>query len=381
MIDMKSYLKAVNFSGHPFNTFDADKEKNLKKFVTLPPYFESILGVVDDPQPFLVLGMRGLGKTTLKCMLKDKLEKDYERIMIVDYNSYPFTRVKELNEVTLKDHLLEVNKLIAKQIYQKIMVDNSLCKKFKAKDKEALFHILEIYLDEEEKEEIYPVLMSFFEKIFKKYPKQKGRAFYLLPETDELQVVSKGIFTFDQCKRIVNILGYTGCYIFIDRLDETNRTDKEPEKAGNLLGPLISNLEIVQNGFFSFKFFVPAESIPNLKKMGFRNDKIQNQLITWTNDKLAEVLRKRVMAFNPEGKMLGKLGSICAEEIKDHVDQFVVQKSLSSPRNMLRFCNAIFAEHIESAQDFDEKISKKTIATALKKYEYSLKVDQYIADE
>tara|TARA_Y100000589_G_C26890377_1_gene521842 strand:- start:200 stop:673 length:474 start_codon:yes stop_codon:yes gene_type:complete len=156
---------------------------------------------------------------------------------------------------------------------------------------------------------------------------------------------------------------------------------KEPEQAGILVGPLISCLEIVQRDFFSFKFFVPAESIPNLKKCGFRNDKIQNQVITWSDEKLHEVLRKRIMAFNKDGKLLGKLGPLCDDSIGGKVDEFVIKKAINSPRNLLRFCNAVFSEHIEITRDLDELISKKTVAVALKKYEYSLKIDQFCAYE
>jgi hypothetical protein len=125
---------------------------------------------------------------------------------------------------------------------------------------------------------------------------------------------------------------------------------------------------------------VPAECIPNLKNRGFRNDKIQNQIITWTEEKLREVLKARIIAFNKEGKLLGKLGNICDDEIKDKVDEFVIKKSLNSPRNMLRFCNAIFSEHVEVAKSPEEPVSKKTVAVALKKYEYSLKVDRFVSE-
>jgi len=48
---------------------------------------------------------------------------------------------------------------------------------------------------------------------------------------------------------------------------------------------------------------------------------------------------------------------------------------------MLRFCNAIFSEHIETSKAIEDPVSKKTVAVALKKYEYSLKVDQFCADD
>jgi len=382
MIEMREYLKAKGFSSHPFNTFDADREKNLKKFVVLPPYFESVFGLPEDPQPFLVLGMRGLGKTTLKCMLKDRISEDYpDKILSIDYSNFPFTKVKELPEVTLQDHLMELNRLLVKKACEVIDEKADLRKTIKGDDKDALFHLCEIYLKEEEKQNYYPKLLSVTEKLFRTYPKKKGRELYLTEHSTETEWIDKGSFTLNKLENIFRCFGFMSCYIFIDKLDETTRTMKEPEQAGVLVGPLISSLEIVQRDFFSFKFFVPAESIPNLKRSGFRNDKIQNQVITWTEEKLFEVLKKRIMAFNKDGKLLGKLGNLCEDEIKNKLDEFVIKKSLNSPRNMLRFCNAIFSEHIETSKAIEDPVSKKTVAVALKKYEYSLKVDQFCADD
>jgi len=309
MIEMREYLKAKGFSSHPFNTFDADREKNLKKFVVLPPYFESVFGLPEDPQPFLVLGMRGLGKTTLKCMLKDRISEDYpDKILSIDYSNFPFTKVKELPEVTLQDHLMELNRLLVKKACEVIDEKADLRKTIKGDDKDALFHLCEIYLKEEEKQNYYPKLLSVTEKLFRTYPKKKGRELYLTEHSTETEWIDKGSFTLNKLENIFRCFGFMSCYIFIDKLDETTRTMKEPEQAGVLVGPLISSLEIVQRDFFSFKFFVPAESIPNLKRSGFRNDKIQNQVITWTEEKLFEVLKRGSWPLIKTGNCWESLG-------------------------------------------------------------------------
>lgn len=377
---MKNFLKSKGFSSHPFNTFDADKEKNLAKFVVLPPYFESVFGLIDEPQPFLVLGMRGLGKTTLKRMISDRIAEQYkDKVFAIDYSHFPFTKKKELSEVTLKDHLLELNRAIILAISEYFQ-ENNYKNHLNQNLKEDIFHLFEIYLKPEEKEVIYPKIQSFLEKILRKYPKKKGRELFLTDHTNDDDVVKKGCFTFDKIQHILQDFKFTSSYIFIDKLDETDRTMKEPENAGILLAPLICSLDIIQRDFFSFKFFVPAECIPNLKNKGFRNDKIQNQIITWTEEKLQDVLKARIIAFNKEGKLLGRLGNICSDDIKDNVDKFIIKKSLNSPRNMLRFCNAIFSEHVEVAKSPEDLISKKTVAVALKKYEYSLKVDRFVSE-
>ena len=382
MIEMREFLKSRGFTGHPFNTFDADREKNLSKFVVLPPYFESVFGLPDDPQPFLVLGMRGLGKTTLKRMLNQRINERYHgKILPIDYSFFPFTKSKELHEVTLLDHMLELIRHYVLAICSLIDKTPTLKGHLGSDQKESLFHMCEIFLKEEEKQLYYPKLLSFLEQLFRTYPKKKNRDFYLSQNTGSLEVIDKSDFTLNKIQEILQTFGYLSSYIFIDKLDETSRTMKEPEQAGILVGPLISCLEIVQRDFFSFKFFVPAESIPNLKKCGFRNDKIQNQVITWSDEKLHEVLRKRIMAFNKDGKLLGKLGPLCDDSIGGKVDEFVIKKAINSPRNLLRFCNAVFSEHIEITRDLDELISKKTVAVALKKYEYSLKIDQFCAYE
>lgn len=382
MIEMREFLRSRGFSGHPFNTFDADREKNLQKFVVLPPYFESVFGLPEDPQPFLVLGMRGLGKTTLKMMLKSRIGEKFEnKVFPLDYSSFPFTKLKELQEVTLLDHMLELNRIYMKNICEFLVNKPNMLNLLSLANKEALFHMCEITFKNEEKEFFYPKLMSTAEKLLNKFPKKKNRGFFLSESTETEAVIEKSNYTLNKIREILQSLGFISSYIFIDKLDETTRTMKEPETAGILVGPLISCLDVVQRDFFAFKFFVPAESIPNLKRSGFRNDKIQNQVITWSDEKLHEVLRKRIMAFNKDGKMLGKLGILCDSSIKDKIDEFVIKKSMNSPRNLLRFCNAILSEHIEICKELSELISKQTVGVALKKYEYSLKIDQFCVNE
>ena len=185
MIEMREFLKSRGFTGHPFNTFDADREKNLSKFVVLPPYFESVFGMPEDPQPFLVLGMRGLGKTTLKRMLNERIEERYNsKVLPIDYSALP----KELKEVTLLDHMLELVRHFVTTICSLIDTNATLRTKLSADQKQSLFHMCEIFLKEEEKRFYYPKLMSFFEKMLGTYPKKKGRDFYLSPTTDTLEV-------------------------------------------------------------------------------------------------------------------------------------------------------------------------------------------------
>ncbi len=382
MIEMKAFLKAKGLTSHPFNTFDADKEKDLGQFVVLPPYFESVFGMAEDPQAFLVLGMRGFGKTTLRKMLTQRIEDQYSgRIFCVDYSNFPFTKQKELKDVVLRDHMMEIFRLMALEFSKLLSTSPTSRKRLKVAAKEFLFHLFEIHLKDAEKQELYPKLQSFMEKLLRTYPKKQGRGLYLTPETPDSEVIERSVHTMDCLAGVLKGLGFVSAYVFIDRLDETNRTMKEPDKAGILLGPLISSLEVIQRDFYAFKFFVPAECVNNLKASGFRNDKVQNQTISWTDEKLAEVLKKRIMAFNKEGRMFGKLGTICEEEIKDKVDEFIVMKANKSPRNLLRFCNAIFSEHIEAAQAAEDPISKKIVALALKKYEYSLQIDQHVSKD
>ena len=149
--------------------------------------------------------------------------------------------------------------------------------------------------------------MSFFEKMLGTYPKKKGRDFYLSPTTDTLEVIDKSDFTLNKIQDVLQTFGYVSSYIFIDKLDETSRTMKEPEQAGILVGPLISWPRNCSARFFHLNFLYLQKVYRILKKCGFRNDKIQNQVITWSDEKLHEVLRKRIMAFNKDGKLLGKL--------------------------------------------------------------------------
>src|SRR5215831_12805916 len=62
-MDEREFLSRLGFPDNPFQFTNADEEDHLQSYFIAPPYFHSVWGNPDVPQPHVIFAPRGGGKS------------------------------------------------------------------------------------------------------------------------------------------------------------------------------------------------------------------------------------------------------------------------------------------------------------------------------
>ncbi len=144
--------------------------------------------------------------------------------------------------------------------------------------------------------------------------------------------------------------GIRHVHVLVDRLDETSATATTPRLAVDLMGPLISNLQLLETPGASFLFFVPASMQAQfLAYAGVRRDRLPVQELTWTPDGLAEVLARRLAVFS--NGMIRSLAQVCTSPLEQNIEQELVRWAGGSPRRLLRLAALLFDTRVHTSTD------------------------------
>jgi hypothetical protein len=143
---------------------------------------------------------------------------------------------------------------------------------------------------------------------------------------------------------VAHQLGIEQLLVMVDRVDEFQGTAGKPERQTDLLRPLLANAPA--RGIWCFKLFLPLKLLPVLReKLGpdeFREDKTQVLEVEWKAVDIATLLQARLSASS-QGRY-SSFAPLVQGEPAD-VDEQLVQFAHHSPRDLVRLCNRIFAEH------------------------------------
>jgi hypothetical protein len=152
---------------------------------------------------------------------------------------------------------------------------------------------------------------------------------------------------------LLQSMGYTTCYIVIDRVDEIAETVADWAAGARLLEPIIGNLRLIEIPGLAFKYFIPSEIVAELHRLGsLRADRIQCFELCWSGHAgqalLREMLQNRLIHFSD-----GKIESLAARATLDFrdVDEQLVRAAQGSPRRLLSLGELLFQACADSADD------------------------------
>lgn len=154
--------------------------------------------------------------------------------------------------------------------------------------------------------------------------------------------------------RLMNTVGIKAVYVLVDGLDELASTAADLSKAYNLLSPLITNRELLdKTPYFALKFFLPSE-MKNLilaDKAG-RPELIPAHKIKWSQEKLKELLRERILYFRRQDYQQHESGfeEFCVPELYGTIEDDLIQTADFNPRLLLKFCDLVVKAHCTSNQ-------------------------------
>lgn len=397
---LEKWLKRHGFTGNPFAEREAGREKRLSEYFVEGPYYDEIKGSADDPRTCFVFAGRGCGKSAYRVMLQQesrpfKSDGVLKSVLAVPYMDFsPFLEVGEgkPGAVTLPQHVTQILGITLRTLFcelckrpepfMRLVVEEQ--GRFKKLSKDYASDLLQPeqllarLKESEPKWKLNRDLLSqaisqgrlssllMQEEVWENPTVRFLAAFADSPTIEPVGPQSM-LEHFRQFVVLVRKLGMKAVYVLVDRLDEWPQTNRNPEACVAFLTPLVSYLPLMELHHLAFKFFLPLEAFPVMRKESVpRFDRLQAYELQWTDADLLHMLRQRLEAFS--NKKVQSLGQLADESINKSIDMNLVSKAYGSPRNLLLLGEYLFTNHCARAKKDELLLAKKDLDLALKQY-------------
>ena len=246
------WLEKIGLSGYPFTHWNAGTDDSLPKYfhVIAPPYFDELVGNLPNlPQPAIVFGERGMGKTAMCRMIahESSHKPGNRNVLAVLYTDLSFLAEKMLagGSISPRDHVEQILRSAMQALGVAVEKGSAQIKPTTLKENRLEFLK---YLRHFGQNLSGPQRRAIVDAVGVQYENAR--------ETDLPELYVEIFYSF--C-RAVRIFGYDIVYILVDQLDECSLLDTD-EKIVNLLLPLMAELRLMEppEGLAVFRFFLPA---------------------------------------------------------------------------------------------------------------------------
>lgn len=379
-VDIKEQLiQSWGFDEDPFQYINADQEERLDHYFVDPPYFRSLWGNPQKPESHVVLAPRGGGKSAQRRMIESKSEK--EGVFVITYDSYFTTSmIKNLDGADLNFHVQNINRLMLLSVFSHLaMQDFSPDMLLEGHERQFLTKMVDQYLGDVDIPTIRGIVSQSitmpakfkqwwnenlpFVGVFGAFLKsQFGLDIGVAKSFETSKLTDDPIVHFNILLSLVKRLGFVTCYILIDKVDETELTGNDAEKAYHLIKALIKDLRFVNSNEFGMKFFL-WDALEPYYSVDARRDRVQEFRLEWNLVELKTMISRRLSAYS-SGR-ISKLSQIINVDYYD-VDQLVIAFSNNSPRNVIRILQDIVDEHIRRGKV--GKIDVESLDSGIKKF-------------
>ncbi len=396
-ISLETWLENAGLHSNPFDSTEADKEKDkLFDYFIPPSCFRAILGSADTPRTAFLFAERGCGKSTNRRVIDAYCQegKAGGRVLSVPYleSGLLVRQVNgDLSQITVDLHLKEILKAALIALFDLLKVEPALADRLYGGDIAVLkwytttfsnvltmprieWLLREIgVLSAEVNAEILwqaaradDVRASLLEKVTEKYKPLVS----LLVKLIEIQPLArKGLLHLDIMRDfvcLVQIMGIKAIYILVDRVDELPETAVDPEIGAALLAPLVTDLHLMELRGVAFKFFLPSFLADAVRSnLAVRTDRLPFERIEWDDAGLVKILQNRLRVYSDA--LFDSLEAISEPELKG-IDEALARRAVGSPRNLLRLGEFLFDEHCRLA-DGDELLSTRDLNAALERFD------------
>ncbi len=371
MIPFESWLKSFGFLQNPFETTEAGSEADhatdfLHATFVKPEGFDRILGNPLRPKSSLVFAARGHGKSTVRLMLAhfcrqgifftENSGENYNqtmRALPVFYTQFPL----HLDAVTSASDLVDthVTEILNRAIPGFVDLLTSLPDMAdRARKMDPLRRI-----------ELQSFLVFFRKNLsLKKYKDARDVLGKEIVQGDhqtpigfiqtsesrsgiELTEVEMGlllsarekVLPSDMLKRFAELItdiGLHAVYILIDGLDETHDTADDPDAAGAIIVPLLSNLNLMNSTpHVAFKVFAPAEMESSILEATrkVRKDRLDILSIQLEEAGLLEILHRRLAQCS--NGAISSLDAVCVPAMRNQMDLELVRRARGNARHLI----------------------------------------------
>lgn len=352
-----TYLNTLGLNGNPFVETNADLEERLPEYFVPPPYFDTVMGDPARPASSVVFAPRGGGKTAQRRVVE--LSTDPDRVLVVTYSQFPFLANKMPAEVALPDHLEVIIRHVLVGVLSELAFPGEAAT-LTADQKRMLRLLSEAYLEgisAAEMERSVNALKGFRQRAEGMLAAAGGAWNAVLPALSAAAGVplasapsgtpsvasppKNPVDDFAVLGRLVVSLDYESVYVLVDRIDETTTTTNDWTAAYDLVGPLLSDLTILETRPFAFKFFLPIQLEEAHRNRG-RPDRVQQFLLKWKPSEIDRMVQKRLSVYSE--REIYSLSELFDDSVGRFVDRYISRFAETSPRDMVRLFFKILAE-------------------------------------
>ena len=396
-IPMEELFKRWGFDSDVFVPDEARKEKRLGKIFKYPSWFFEVLGNASNTDFSVVVGHRGAGKSAVRRFIAEHCEtelgarflKGNVLCITIDHDVPYWIESLPRGSEPFDAFCSELASLIAIGIAHALLEKKELTGLVKSQKQRLLRYIAR--LASRRPEETSEMLMAVQDRFSRVY--QKVKSSELL--TDVVKVVTggdadirpdvsehDGVFTHADedvasLVRTSRMCGFDAVYVLIDEIDEHKRTMNNPRKAAELIAPVLSSLRLLEMDGIAFKFFLSKTVFAHIqdmcvvKKLEIRWDRTMHRIpyiLEWSEDDIAEMLKKRLLAYSIGGGNEVSLNVFGDEAIEGGIEAQIVESAYRSPRHFIQFAQTICRYTARVANATNNKITAEVLDRAKKEY-------------
>jgi len=330
-MDFAEWLKLVGFRDNPFASKQASEEQELLQacFVEHPTYKALIEGALAYTS--ILHAPRGAGKSTTCLMLEDYYTRRHAELrpLIVQFKDWhPFiTLMRAEPEPRLHAYITELLRQIVAALGRQAHAAAWL-----QPPPDPIQHSTLIWLCQTYGSYLLPHQRSTL--------RQSG---WLpdLPAHAHTVAALRGLPPHKLLAAVITAIQAAGvgqCLVFIDRVDETEYSMRDPTAASQLVVPLLSNQAFLEMPGIAYKFFLPTELVDVLHAQRlFRADRIRTYALDWGGANgellLREMLKARLAAFSDA--VVTSLDALAVPELRGQIDTALIATGRGSPRLLL----------------------------------------------
>jgi len=384
MIPFEIWLKSFGFLQNPFETTEAGSEADhvtdfLHATFVKPDGFDRILGQPSRPKSSLIFAARGHGKSTVRLMLAhfcrrglfstENSGKNYDQaahVLPVFHTQFPRHFEAAPSPSALVDaHVIEILNRAIPALVNMLISFPDVGERVRTMD--ALRRI-----------ELQSFLVFFRNNVsFKEYKaardilgneivhndnqtpigftySSESRSKIELSETEMGLLLSsrEKVTPSDMLRRFAELItdiGMQAVYVLIDGLDETHDTADDPVAVGNIVVPLISNLNLMNSTpHLAFKVFAPAEMAPIILEatQKVRKDRLDILSIQLHEPDLLELLQRRLSQCS--NGTISSLDAVCVPAMRNQMDMELVRRARGNARHLILLGDYAIRAHCQA---------------------------------
>lgn len=343
-----TWLNRIQFPlGNPFSTREHAGDDALLDYFIQPVGFEEFRGSAYALRSGIMTAKKGCGKTTFRQVVEQQCRAAHLDAPVLAIAYTEFSRVLRRGDedgiVASEHHTRAIIRVGARVLFDALADEPDKTAAFVGGARHRLAHYLAHYTNLFSQEAGLDDWLGDRKLLSERthlaaLRRGEGAQTPFLRFVSQLLSIEPG--SPDTTKTAVEIMsdfvrlardaGFEAVYVLIDRVDEREPMASDPSRAATLLWDLVSNLPLMELPYVAFKFFITPEVLSELRRPGFRPDRLLIREITWTKDELRRLLDRRVQIFSHNA-----IQSLDAVTATGTFTSRMAAAADGSPRNML----------------------------------------------